>query len=196
MKPRNSKTKEASVCIDQQIEAKGGEGDTQLPLFFLTRSIGWFAFTLAIFICTLFFVQSNANSFLTIGAGAAVGVLCIARGVSMLVIGKKRRFFVLRLTCMDVRLANALENLPAYLNPTSNTAFRSSQQVTFFTNTGTKVIFSYEKSRRFLVGARYDFYFNKPYKESDNLTVDMLEGLRIDHAIVQEEIAWQDKEGI
>jgi len=163
-----------------------------LPAFFLNRAIGWFAVAVVVLGLTLFWVKTGGIFADGLFWGAAlVAVASIFNGIRTWRIGSKGNYFTIRLKCMDIRPLNILENLPSFINPTSNTAFKSGQQVTFETVSGTKVFFTYERSRKFLVGARYDFYFNKP-NDDEKVTVDMLERLRIDHAIVRDELSGED----
>lgn len=198
LKPWGSKRKGEEVFIDVETNADApettqeSEKSAHISAFFLNRSIGWFAMAVAILAFTIIFVKSVDGTSGLIMAAIAVAMLCIVR-IHMLSVGKRKQYFTLRLTCIDARTTNFIENLPSFINPTSNSAFRGSQQVAFLTNSGTKVIFTYERNRKFLVGTRYDFYFNMPPKQGDGkITVDMLEGLRIDHALVQDEIVGAD----
>lgn len=59
------------------------------------------------------------------------------------------------------------------------------------TESGQTIYFTYERSRKFIAGMKYDFYFKKP-PEGQPLTTQLLEQLRIDHAVVPEEIADED----
>ena len=59
--------------------------------------------------------------------------------------------------------------------------------VAFNTQSGQQIFFTYEKSRKFIPGAQYDFYIHKA-PDGQPLTAQLLEQLRIDHSIVSEEI--------
>lgn len=178
--------------VTSETEIVNNANEATIPSFFLTRAIGWFAMAVMIMCGTFIWIASTTISFPGLMGGAVLAAaICAVNGANILYIGLKRKFFTLRLTCTEIRVMGLLENLPSYINPSSNTAFRGGQQVTFLTNSGTKVFFTYERARRFLVGARYDFYFNKP-GNSDKITVEMLERLRIDHSIVRDELTSED----
>jgi hypothetical protein len=163
--------------------------DGYIPAFFLCRIIGWFAVAAVIVGVTLFWSFSNPNGRNEVLSGAMlIALISVVNGLRTLRTAKKKDYFTLRLTCIDVRPLNLFESIPAYLNPASNTAFRSGQQIALQSETGLKIIFVYEKSRKFLVGGIYDFYFHKPAKD-DRLTTELLERLRIDHAIVDTDIS-------
>lgn len=191
------KKKDGSEFIEQEQDREPRlpvrDGESKVPAFFLTRAVGWFGIAILVLTVSLLWVKSSGAGGL-MGGAALVAVICMYNGVRTLRIGRRNQFFSLRLTCTGIRAVGALENLPAYVNPASNTAFRGGRQVTFATDSGTTVIFTYEKNRRFLVGARYDFYFNKP-PHGEKITVEMLERLRIDHSLVREELSGDDITG-
>ena len=191
--PWNRKQKTQVNEEISQTSTVSADAETEgLPAFFLTRTIGWCAVAVAILALTFFWSRtSTVYSGNLMGGAGFIALIAVFNGYRIWRIGKKGEFFTLRLTCIDIRALGAVENIPSYINPASNTAFKGSQQVTFETETGTKVIFSYERNRKFLVGARYDFYFNKN-QEGEKVTVDMLERLRIDHAIVRDELSSDD----
>lgn len=194
--PWGSKKKGEQVEIDNEIELmQDGQEDAPVPSFFLSRAIGWFGVAVVIIAMTLFWIYSGYGTFKGLFVGAAlIGVICVANGLRSLKTAKKRDYFILRLKCVDVRALGILENLPSYINPASNTSFRAGQQVTLQTASGTNIIFTFERARKFLVGAQYDFYFHKP-PEGQKLTTDMLERLCIDRALVSEEIDEKDISG-
>ncbi len=180
------KKKDEPAVAEQEITV-AAEG-VRIPTFFLSRILGWFAVAVVIMGVTLFWMLSDfggGNDML--GVAVLIAIASVINGLRTLRTAQKKDYFILRLTCVDVRPLHLFESIPAYLNPASNTAFRSGHQITLQTAGGLNIIFVYEKSRKFLVGARYDFYFRKP-PGVGKLTTDTLEQLRIDHSIVDTDL--------
>ena len=112
----------------------------RLPAFFLSRVIGWCALAVVVLAITYFWTKSSTTFTTGLMSGAGlVALVSLLNGYRIWLIGKKKDYFTLRLTCVDARALNMLENLPSYVNPASNTAFRSGQQVTFTTTSGMKI---------------------------------------------------------
>lgn len=163
----------------------------KVPRFFSDRAAGWYAVAAVILSVTVVFTLTVKDATLLLPAAAA-SLLCFLQGARLILTAKKGRYFTLRLTCTDVRPLNFVENLPLFMtSPASNSASRGSKQVTFRTETGKQIFFTYERSRKFIPGVKYDFYFHIP-QYGETITVDMLERLRIDHAIVPDEISKED----
>ena len=162
----------------------------ELPKFFTDRALGWGLLALGILAGTVFFALATDHLPL-IWVGVALDAFCLGYAAKLLHIGKTKNYFVLRMTCIGSRPLSFAEGLPAYIDPTSNTAFTSSKMVALQTESGQTIYFTYERSRKFIAGMKYDFYFKKP-PEGQPLTTQLLEQLRIDHAVVPEEIADED----
>ena len=176
----------------QQIEPNQSSTPETIPRFFRDRAIGWCILAAALLgVSAVFTWATNTGSTFILPAGVAA-ILCLFQGVRLLYIAKKKGYFVLRLRCTEIRSLNFFENLPKLIaGPASNSTSHGSKQVTFETETDQKVFFVYEQSRKFIQGAKYDFYFYTP-QNGEAITADMLENLKIDHSIVSEEIRHED----
>lgn len=168
----------------------GSEKDGHIPRFFFDRILAWRALG-AVSIVGLGGLAVTAKDPMPILGGVVVALLCLAYSFRLRQIAKEKKYFVLRLTCVDVRPLGFVEGTIAYFSPSSHAAFRGGKMVVFETEAGQRIFFTYEKSRKFIPGAQYDFYFHKP-PEGQPLTTQLLEQLRIDHSIVSEEISRED----
>lgn len=162
----------------------------QIPRFFLDRILGWRVLA-AVAIIGLGGLAAMMKDPLPLLGGAAAAIFCWAYSIQLRQIAKRKEYFVLRLTCVDVRPLGLVEGTIAYFSPSSHAAFRGGKMVAFETKSGQRIFFTYEKTRKFIPGAQYDFYFHKP-PEGQPLTTQLLEQLRIDHSIVSEEISKED----
>ena len=133
----------------------------ELPKFFTDRALGWGLLALGILAGTVFFALATDHLPL-IWVGVALDAFCLGYAAKLLHIGKTKNYFVLRMTCIGSRPLSFAEGLPAYIDPTSNTAFKSSKMVALQTESGQTIYFTYERSRKFIAGMKYDFYFKKP----------------------------------
>lgn len=166
------------------------ESSGQIPKFFTDRLLGWAAIAVVILVATVCFaIAIEYPPFILVAV--ALDLFCLGYGGRLLYIAKKKDYFVMRLTCVGSRPLGVAEGLAAYLDPTSSTAFKSSKVVSFQTESGQIIYMTYERSRKFIPGARYDFYFRKPPK-GQPITTQLLEQLRIDHSIVPDQVADQD----
>ncbi len=162
----------------------------ELPRFFTDRALGWSLLAAGSFIA-IAIIAVAIEYYPMILAGIAFAGFCLVYRARILRIGKTKDYFIIRMTCVDIRPLNLMEGVSAYIDPTSNTAFKGSKMVEFQTESGQKIFFTYERTRKFIPGAQYDFYFRKP--EGDQpITSQQLERLRIDHAIVQEKVSVKD----
>lgn len=161
-----------------------------IPRFFLDRILGWRALAIVTMI-GLGGLASTIKDPMPLLGGVGVAIFCWSYSVWLRRIAKKREYFVLRLTCTDVRPLGPIEGAAAYFSPSSHAAFRGGKMVAFNTKSGQQIFFIYEKSRKFIPGAQYDFYFHKA-PDGQPLTAQLLEQLRIDHSIVSEEIFKED----
>lgn len=180
MRNNNSKLNQ---IFDTEVEQSQPD---QIPRFFLDRILGWRALAIGAML-GLGGLASVLKDPMPLLGGVVVAIFCWTYSVWLRRIAKKKEYFVLRLTCTDVRPLGLVEGAAAYFSPSSHAAFRGGKMVAFNTQSGQQIFFTYEKSRKFIPGAQYDFYFHKA-PDGQPLTAQLLEQLRIDHSIVSEEI--------
>ena len=157
-----------------------------MPQFFTNRIAIW-AVLAVLFIALTGILAYTTGQPELIAPGLLLAIGCAFYGYQIYQIARKGEYFVMRLTCQAIQSPNLLNGITSYFDPTSQTAFRRSKTVIFTTEQGQTISFTYERNRRFVVGGKYDFYFRKPTGTQD-LTVEELERLRIDHKIVNEKI--------
>ena len=180
----NDKLNQISDTEVEQVQSN------QIPRFFQDRILGWRALG-TIAMIGLGGLASTMKDPMPLLGGVAVAIFCWTYSIWLKRIAKKREYFVLRLTCTDVRPLGPIEGAAAYFSPSSHAAFRGGKMVAFNTKSGQQIFFTYEKSRKFIPGAQYDFYFHKA-PDGQPLTSQLLEQLRIDHSIVSEKIFSED----
>lgn len=157
--------------------------------FFINRIAGWFAFGLIIVAVTFVWCLSTGWQYgkSLMGMGLLLCALGFGRGFQMLYISKSGKWFSLLMTCKDAYYPKVHENIGEFINPTSQTAFKPMQQVTFEMENGTRITFAFDRMRKFLLNSKYDFYFTLP-RDGGDVTIDMLQDLKIDHSIHPENL--------
>ena len=109
-------------------------------------------------------------------------VFCSVYAFKLYYIALTHRYFVIELICVHIHFQKAHENVKEFFNPSSQTFFRSSQRVTFTTADEKRIVFTFEKTRKFIEGSKYAFYFRLPSSgDIDGNTLENLTVLKIDH---------------
>ena len=160
--------------------------------FFALRAIGFFVAGIVIAGSAIWFswhLGSGIRGSLLLGTVAII--VCGLFSVNLMRIAKSGRYFVLELTCIDITVPKRHEGAGEYFNINSQSAFRRNQKVTFATADGRNVTFNFDKTRKFMVGSLYAFYFRKPSIDEE-VTLEMLEGLKIDHSIIPQKVNHSD----
>ena len=157
-----------------------------MPKFFMSRIIIWGMLAALVSVLALILAISTGQYQLLV-PGFFLAIGCAFYGYQIYQIARQGEYFVMRLTCTDIRPLGVLQGAVAYFDPTSQTAFKRAKSVIFTTENGQTISFTYERYRRFVIGQKYDFYFKKP-RDGQDLTSETLERLRIDHTIVSSTI--------
>ena len=157
----------------------------KIPVFFLVRIAGWYALSLAILIVSIAWELSFGFSARSLVLPIILSLLLAWKGTDLLYIAVKELYFTKVFVCKKTGFSRFSTQVRNYIDPTSQTPFRISQQASFQSEEdGMQVTFTFDRSRKLHEGARYLFYFRNPIDAKGELTADMLEQLKIDHAIL------------
>ena len=168
--------------LDQSSKYKGRGEMFGMDIFFAVRII---MFTLIGLLLGIITVMVSPSMW---PLGMVLFIVCAGYGFRLMHIARTGGYFVIEMTCVGVYFPKAHEMAGQYFNPASNSAFKRNQKVTFQTEEGKKVVFNFDRGRKFLEGAAYAFYFRTP-PDGREVTIDILEGLKIDHSVVPQSIS-------
>lgn len=109
-----------------------------------------------------------------------LAVLLAYKGVDLLHIACKHKYFMLELECVEIT-ERSFKYAKNIWDPISQTAFRKTATVSFVYASSARLHFIFNAGRRFVVGNSYNFYFRCPQNEMEPLTIERLQQLKIDH---------------
>lgn len=169
-----------------KVEAKGNSQIIWgIPIFFAVRAGGWFMLAFAVMVLTAAWELTMGyptKSFIALTL-VLIALFCW-RGYDLLMVARRKRYFTRVLVCQDIGLGKMTAQLKNFIDPTSQTPFRICKQASFIADDGMQVTFAFDRSRKFHIGAKYLFYFRLPPCNIDDVTAEHLEYLKIDHAIL------------